>query len=48
MGLEEDLDTVGLKDTSDSGGQDCKEEEEEGHEEGAVLYEEGVGVMGLL
>jgi hypothetical protein len=50
-GLEEDLDTVGLEDTSDGGGQE-NEEEEEGHEEehgeGAGLYDKGVGVAGLL
>jgi hypothetical protein len=34
-GLEEDLDVVGFEDTSDSGGQDYEEkEDEEGHEEG--------------
>jgi hypothetical protein len=33
--LEEDLDVVGFEDTSDSGGQDYEEkEDEEGHEEG--------------
>jgi hypothetical protein len=40
-GLEEDLDTPRLEDTSDSGGRDC--EEEEGHDDGAGLYDEGVG-----
>jgi hypothetical protein len=39
-GLEEDLDAVGLEDTSNGRGQDF---EEEGHEEGAGLYDEGVG-----
>jgi hypothetical protein len=42
-GLEEDLDAVGLEDTFDSGGQDFEEEEDEGHEEGAGLYDKGVG-----
>jgi hypothetical protein len=43
-GLEEDLDAVGLEDTSNGRGQDFEEEdEEEGHEEGAGLYDEGVG-----
>jgi hypothetical protein len=43
-GLEEDLDAVGLEDTSNGRGQDSEEEdEEEGHEEGAGLYDEGVG-----
>jgi hypothetical protein len=42
-GLEEDLDAVGLEDTFDSGGQDFEEEEDEGHEEGAGLYDKRVG-----
>jgi hypothetical protein len=42
----EDLDAAGLKDTTDGRGQDS--EEEEGHEDGAGLYDEGVGVTGLL
>jgi hypothetical protein len=53
--LEEDLNTVGLEDTSDGGGQDSEDKEEEGHKEGEKghekgvgLYDEGVGVMGLL
>jgi hypothetical protein len=46
VGLEEDLDAAWLEDTSDGGGQDS--EEEEGHEEGAGLYDEGVGVTSLL
>jgi hypothetical protein len=45
VGLEEDLDTAGLEDTSDGGEQ---EEEEEEHGEGAGLYDKGVGVAGLL
>jgi hypothetical protein len=45
-GLEEDLDAVRLEDTSDGEGQE--DEEEEGHVEGAGLYDEGVGVTGLL
>jgi hypothetical protein len=52
VGLEEDLDTAGLEDTSDGGGQDSEEEGhdegEEGHEDDAGLYDEGMGVMGLL
>jgi hypothetical protein len=55
-GIEEDLDATGLEDTSDGGGQDSKEEEdedEEGHEEGKEGQEDGAGlydegVMGLL
>jgi hypothetical protein len=41
----DDLDAVGLEDTTDGGGQDSKEE---GHEEGAGLYDEEVGVTVLL
>jgi hypothetical protein len=41
VGLEEDLDVVGLEDTSDDRGQE--DEEEEGHEEGAALYNKGWG-----
>jgi hypothetical protein len=56
VGLEEDLDALGLEDTSDSRGHNYEEEEghderEEGHEEGeeghdnsAGLYDKGVGV----
>jgi hypothetical protein len=44
---EEKVEIVGLEETSD-GGQDSKEENEEGHEEGVGLDDEGVGVMGLL
>jgi hypothetical protein len=43
-GLEEDLDAVGLEDTSDGKGQDSKveeDEEDEGHEEGEEGHEEG-------
>jgi hypothetical protein len=46
-GLEEDLHTTGLKDTSNSGGQDSEEEEdeeEEGHEEGEEGKEESAGL----
>jgi hypothetical protein len=50
----EDLEVVGLEETSD-GGQDSEKEddeeeddEEEGHKEGARLDNEGVGMMGLL
>jgi hypothetical protein len=39
-GLEEDLDTVELEGTSYDRGQDV---EEEGHEEGAGLYDERAG-----
>jgi hypothetical protein len=42
VGLEEDLDAARLEDTSDSEGQDSQEEEE-GHEDGVGLYDEGVG-----
>jgi hypothetical protein len=54
-GREEDLEVVGLEETSE-GGQDSEEEdeeevegheEEEGHEEGAGLEDEGVGGDGL-
>jgi hypothetical protein len=48
VGLEEDLDVAGLEDTSEGGGQDSEEEGEEGHEDGARLYDEGVGMTGLL
>jgi hypothetical protein len=41
----EDLEAVGLKETSNGGGRDS---EEEGHEDGAGLDDEGVGVTGLL
>jgi hypothetical protein len=41
MGREEDLDAARLEDTSDGGGHDSKEEE--GHEEGVRLYDEGWG-----
>jgi hypothetical protein len=46
----EDLEAVGLKETSNGGGRDSEEEEEEeeGHEDGAGLDDEGVGVTGLL
>jgi hypothetical protein len=47
VGLEEDLEVAGLEKTSNGGGQDS-EEEEEGHEDGAGLDDEGVGVTGLL
>jgi hypothetical protein len=46
-GLEEDLHATGLKDTSNSGGQDSEEEEdeeEEGHEEGEEGKEESAGL----
>jgi hypothetical protein len=50
--LEEDLDVAGYKDASDGGRQDSTNEEdkeEEGHDDGAGVYdEEGVGVTGLL
>jgi hypothetical protein len=46
-GLEEDLDAAGLEVISDGGGQDSKEGEE-WHEKGAGLYDEGMGVTGLL
>jgi hypothetical protein len=46
VGLE-DLEAVGLKETSNGGGRDS-EEEEEGHEDGVGLDDEGVGVTGLL
>jgi hypothetical protein len=48
--LEEDLEAVGLEETSDGGGQDSEEEDdkEEGHEDGAGLDDEGVGVTDLL
>jgi hypothetical protein len=42
--LEEDLDVDGGQDSEE----EEDEEEEEGHEDGAGLYDEGVGVMGLL
>jgi hypothetical protein len=45
VGLE-DLEVVGLKETSNGGGRDS--EEEEGHEDGAGLDDEGVGVTCLL
>jgi hypothetical protein len=48
-GLEEEVEATRLEeeDLDEDGGQDS-EEEEEGHEDGAGLYDEGVGVMGLL
>jgi hypothetical protein len=42
--LEEDLDEDGGQDSEE----EEDEEEEEGHEDGAGLYDEGVGVIGLL
>jgi hypothetical protein len=47
-GLEEDLEDVGLEETSNGGGQDSEDEDEEGHEDSARLDNEGVGVTGLL
>jgi hypothetical protein len=49
-GREEDLEVAGLEETFDGGHDSMEEgdEEEEGHEEGAGLDDEGVGVMGLL
>jgi hypothetical protein len=52
-GLEEDLEDVGLEETSNGGGHDSEDEEdededEEGHEDSAGLDDEGVGVIGLL
>jgi hypothetical protein len=38
LGREEEVEAIGLEDTSDGGGQDS----EEGHEEGAGQYEERV------
>jgi hypothetical protein len=49
-GLEEEVEATRLEEEEDSdedGGQDS-EEEEEGHEDGAGLYDEGVGVTDLL
>jgi hypothetical protein len=47
MGLEEEVEAAGLEeDLDEDGGQDSKEEE--GHEDGAGLYNDGVGVTGLL
>jgi hypothetical protein len=43
---EEDLDVAGWEEGFDGGREDSKEEE--GHEEGAGLDDEGVGVTGLL
>jgi hypothetical protein len=49
-GLEADLEAAELEETPNSGGQYSEEddEEEEGHDEGVGLDDEGVGVMGLL
>jgi hypothetical protein len=47
MGLEEEVEATGLEeDLDEDGGQDSKEEE--GHEDGVGLYNDGVGVTGLL
>jgi hypothetical protein len=51
MGLEEEVEATGLEeDLDEDGGQDSEEEDEdkEGHEDGAGLYNDGVGVTGLL
>jgi hypothetical protein len=47
-GLEEEVEAMRLEeeDLDEDGGQDS--EDEEGHEDGVGLYDEGVGVMGLL
>jgi hypothetical protein len=54
-GLEEEVEATRLEeeDLDEDGGYDSeeeedKDEEEEGQEDGAGLYDEGVGVMGLL
>jgi hypothetical protein len=50
-GLEEEVEAMRLEeeDLDEDGGQDSEDEEgEEGHEDGVGLYDEGVGVMGLL
>jgi hypothetical protein len=51
-GLEEEVEAMRLEeeDLDEDGGQDSKDEEdeEEGHEDGVGLYNEGVGMMGLL
>jgi hypothetical protein len=50
-GLEEEVEATRLEEEEDldeDGGQDSEEEKEEGHEDGAGLYDEGVGVTDLL